>query len=94
MLHHDRALRNALDTIAAEDDFELRVLETWAALQDAVSSAPASARIVVDPYFTAEQAGELSPELSRLLHRYPSLAVAAALEVRPERVSDLRTLAS
>lgn len=63
----------------------------WEALGDAVRGMPAPL-VVVDPYLPRNGQKGPSPKLRGLLAEFPSMAVLAALEVRPERFDDLRTL--
>jgi methylphosphotriester-DNA--protein-cysteine methyltransferase len=62
----------------------------WADLDDVVRKAPPSAVLLLDPY--GGQPGEAFPRLHDLLRRYPSLTVVAAVELRPETMSDVATL--
>lgn len=74
-----------------------QAVANWDSLHEAVRESPPAALVVVDPYEGVAGAGrnggsELAPSLRALLAEYPSTAVLAALEVRPERFDDLRTL--
>jgi AraC-like DNA-binding protein len=91
-LHPDRVLQAKLRSVAASHGLELRFFEEWESLQDDVRCTPASTLVVVDPYWGTTRAGDLSIELSALLHRYPSLAVIAALEVRTGKADHIRRL--
>jgi AraC-like DNA-binding protein len=69
----------------------------WEGLLTAVQESPPAALVVVDPYLDQGGWGRnggaaLATELRTLLAEYPSTAVLAALEVRPDRFDDLRTL--
>jgi hypothetical protein len=57
-----------------------------------VRDSPPSALVVVNPYEEAQGQRALRPALKNLLVEFPSMPVFAALEVRADRVEDLRTL--
>lgn len=92
VLHSDRVLRERFRVIAADQQLDLLWVEGWDHLLDLVRSAPASSLIVVDPYAEADHRGRLSADLAALLHRFPSLAVTAAMAVVPGRLDDVRKL--
>ena len=94
LLHGDTLLRERLRSVAASQRLDLRVLPGWDALLDEVRGAPASALVVVDPYFATDEAGQPSIELASLLNRFPSLTVTAALEVSGARLNDVLRLGS
>lgn len=91
ILHSDAVLRERVHRVGG-DRFQCVDVGSWDALLRVLGQAPLTALAVVDPY--AEQPGrrELSPQLRTLLSRYPSATVLAALEIRPGRFHDLRTL--
>ncbi|MQA89052.1 MAG: helix-turn-helix domain-containing protein [Gemmatimonas sp.] len=96
VMHPDRAFRDRVRK-ACGNDYHFQVIPDWDGLYEAVRESPPAALAVVDPYEPEAWArrngrGALSPSLRTLLSEYPSLAVLAALEVRPERYDDLRTL--
>ncbi|HEX2204045.1 MAG TPA: helix-turn-helix domain-containing protein [Longimicrobium sp.] len=73
--------------------FRCSFLPDWDALRAAVSDAPPATLLIVDPYATAARdGGQLSSELRALLWEFPSATVVAAMEIRPGRSHDLRTL--
>lgn len=92
VLHEDPVLRECLMGVARSGSGALEWVADWEALQDAVKSAPASAIVVVDPYAGMPNRGEISIELSALMNRYPSVAVVAAIEMRPGCIEDARRL--
>jgi AraC-like DNA-binding protein len=92
VLHADRLLRERLRAVAQHERLEFELLDGWDDLLEGVRTAPASALIVVDPYFDGREEGELSVELSSLLNRFPSLTVIGALELKPGRGDDLLKL--
>lgn len=91
VLHDDRLLLERLRSVAQHEGLALEVLEGWDDLLEGVRTAPASALIVLDPYFDNGE-DRLSVELSSLLNRFPSLTVIAALELRAGRGEDLLKL--
>ena len=93
LLHVDAPFRAELSRVAAEHGYEVRPLTDWDHLTEQVSTAPASALLVVDPYLGVEGDAELAPELETLLREFPSLAVTAALPVREGRSAPLLELA-
>lgn len=91
ILHQDELLLKQLTRVGVRLGWGLQTFPTWEALTDGVRAATASALVVVDPY--VETAGDQpSIELASLLTRFPSLAVTAALALRPGRLDDLRRL--
>jgi AraC-like DNA-binding protein len=95
-MHPDPAFRDRVRK-ACGNDYHFQALPDWETLQEAVRESPPAALVVVDPYepapgYRRNGRAELSPALRSLLMEYPSLAVLAALEVRPDRFDDLRTL--
>jgi AraC-like DNA-binding protein len=91
VLHSDRVLRERLRTVAHKEGLDWDEVGGWDELLDSVRTAPASALIVVDPYY-GDPAGEMSIELSSLLNRFPSLTVIAAMEIRPGSAVDVLKL--
>jgi AraC-like DNA-binding protein len=95
VMHPDAAFRERVRQ-ACGADYRFQAVADWAALLEAVGEAPPAALVVVDPYEASRASGNgrrvLSSELRALLAEYPSTAVLAALEVRPDRFDDLRTL--
>src|SRR3954464_5419111 len=73
--------------------FKRQFVNDWDQLRVALKEAPPAALVVVDPYTHSYGAeAELAPELRSLLWEHPSATVIAALEVKRQRVRDLRTL--
>lgn len=62
----------------------------WDDLGEVLRDAPPSTVVVVNPY--AQHAGDLFPRVHDLLHRFPSVAVVAAVEVKRENAADVATL--
>jgi AraC-like DNA-binding protein len=96
VMHDDSAFRDRVRK-ACGNDYHFQALGDWDELTDAVRESPPAALVVVDPYEPAPGVrrngkAELAPSLRALLSEFPSLAVLAALEVRPDRFDDLRTL--
>jgi AraC-like DNA-binding protein len=89
VLHPDEGFRGRV-AAAAGPEYQVETVEGWEPLRGRVRESPPSALIVVDPYHDA--GGSPASELRSLLQEFPSAVVFAALQVRPERVEDLRTL--
>jgi AraC-like DNA-binding protein len=89
VLHPDARFREHVRK-AGGKRFEYVLVEEWEQLRDLIRSSPPAALIVVDPY--GGDATELSGALRALLLEFPSATVIAALELRPDRYRDLRTL--
>lgn len=90
LLHPDAVLQEQVRRAAARR-FDYQPVPSWEALREVLRSAPPSALVVVDPYWHSEDAG-LSGRLRLLLAEFPSVTVIAALDLRPDRYRDLRTL--
>jgi AraC-like DNA-binding protein len=98
VMHPDAAFRDRVRQ-ACGNDYHFQALTDWSALHDAVRESPPASLVVVDPYEHVPGSGgrrngqsSLSPALRTLLTEYPSTAVRAAIEVRPDRFDDLRML--
>ncbi|MEX2570133.1 MAG: helix-turn-helix domain-containing protein [Gemmatimonadota bacterium] len=96
VMHPDAAFRDRVRQ-ACGNDYHFQAVADWETLHETVKTSPPAALVVVDPYDGmrggwGNGGAELSPALRALLMEYPSTAVLAALEVRPERFGDLRTL--
>jgi AraC-like DNA-binding protein len=95
VMHTDAKFRERVRQ-ACGTEYQFQTVADWEGLLEAIREAPPAALAVVDPYEPrlpgANGRGELAPALRALLAEYPSTAVLAALEVRPERFDDLRTL--
>src|SRR4051812_11846299 len=73
--------------------FDCSFLPDWASLRAAVPDAPPAALLLVDPYASSTRDGlQLSQELRAILWEFPSATVVAAMELRPGRSHDVRTL--
>jgi AraC-like DNA-binding protein len=90
-MHPDTAFRERVRQ-ACGNDYRFQAVPDWDSLHEAVRESPPASLVVVDPYGGRNGSVELSPALRALLAEYPSTAVLAALEVRPDRFDDLRTL--
>jgi AraC-like DNA-binding protein len=91
-MHPNSAFRERVRRVGGKS-FRCSFLPDWDALRAAVSEAPPAALLIVDPYATISRDGlQLAPELRALLWEFPSATVVAAMEVRPGRSHDLRTL--
>ncbi len=96
VLHSDPGFRERVRQ-ACGKDYRYQSVPGWDELLQAVGESPPAALVVVDPYLgqglkVGNGGRELAPALRTLLSDYPSTAVLAALEVRPDRFDDLRTL--
>jgi AraC-like DNA-binding protein len=96
VLHPDPGFRERVRQ-ACGKDYQFQAVPGWDELLRAVQESPPAAIVVVDPYLGQElraagAGGRLAPALRTMLSDYPSTAVLAALEVKPERFDDLRTL--
>ncbi len=89
VLHPDAVFREQIRR-AGGKRFEFRVVPAWEELRAELRAAPPAALSVVDPYLGSD--GDLAPELRSLLWEFPSATVLAALDLRPSRFRDLRTL--
>ncbi len=91
VLHSDESFRERVRKVAGKE-YTFQSVPDWPSLEDAVRDSPPSALVVVNPYEEAPGQRALSPALKNLLVEFPSMPVFAALEVRADRVEDLRTL--
>ncbi|HEX2191396.1 MAG TPA: helix-turn-helix domain-containing protein [Longimicrobiaceae bacterium] len=91
ILHTDPVLRERVHRVGG-DRFDCVDVGAWDTLIRLLGEAPLTALAVVDPYSGSPGRRELAPQLQVLLSRYPSVTVLAALEIRPGRFHDLRTL--
>jgi AraC-like DNA-binding protein len=92
VLHSDAVFKERLRRIGSQR-FKSQFVNDWEGLRTALKEAPPAALVVVDPYTHSYGAeAELAPELRSLLWEHPSATVIAALEVKRQRVRDLRTL--
>ncbi|HEU0054729.1 MAG TPA: helix-turn-helix domain-containing protein [Longimicrobium sp.] len=63
----------------------------WAELDGLLREAAPATVLVANPY-AGDRPGEMFPRVHEVLKRFPSLTVAAALELRPENVADVAML--
>src|SRR5690349_6265302 len=92
VLHSDGVFKERLRRIGSQR-FKSQFVNDWDQLRVALKEAPPAALVVVDPYTHSYGAeAELAPELRSLLWEHPTATVIAALEVKRQRVRDLRTL--
>ena len=61
VLHGDAPFRDQMSRVAEQSGYELRPLTDWEHLSRQLSSAPASALLVVDPYLGVSGEGEPAP---------------------------------
>lgn len=92
VLHDDAELNARLTTLASQQGYELRRLPGWSELAEAARTAPASALIVVDPLEGTPDRSQVAPDLARLLDDLPSLAITAAMHLRPGTHEQVRRL--
>jgi len=91
-MHSNSAFRERVRRVSGKT-FECSFLPDRDALRAAISDAPPAALLVVDPYAAGNgDALQLSPQLRALLWEFPSATVLAAMELRPGRSHDVRTL--
>jgi AraC-like DNA-binding protein len=92
VMHSNGAFRDRVRR-ASGKTFECIFLPNWESLRAAISDAPPAALLVVDPYVPGNgEVMQLSPDLRALLWEFPSATVLAAMELRPGRSHDVRTL--
>lgn len=92
VLHTNSAFRDRVRRVGPRG-FQCTFLSGWDALRRAVVESPPAAILIVDPYADSPRDDpQLSSELRALLWEFPSATVLAALEIRPGRSRDLRTL--
>jgi AraC-like DNA-binding protein len=92
VLHSDALFRERLRRLS-NPRFQTQFVGDWDALRTALKEAPPAALVVVDPYtHSYGSEAELASELRSLLWEFPTATVIAALEVKRNRVRDLRTL--
>lgn len=92
VLHQNAPFRDRVRKVGGKA-YRCRFVSTWEALREAVAGAPPAALVVVDPYEESRRENvQLSPDLRALLWEFPSATVVAAMEIRPGRSHDLRTL--
>lgn len=91
-MHSNGAFRERVRRVGGKS-FKCSFLPDWDSLRAAISDAPPATLLIVDPYATSSRDGlQLSSELRALLWEFPSATVVAAMEIRPGRSHDLRTL--
>ena len=92
MMHSNGAFRELVRRFTSHA-FECTVLPDWESLRAIIPDAPPAALLLVDPYASGTREGvQLSQELRALLWEFPSATVVAAMELRPGRSHDVRTL--
>jgi AraC-like DNA-binding protein len=92
VLHSNSAFKDRVRRVAAKA-FDLTFLPDWESLRAIIPDAPPAALLLVDPYVSATRDGlQLAQELRALLWEFPSATVVAAMELRPGRSHDVRTL--
>src|SRR4051812_42931585 len=92
VMHPNGAFRDRVRRVSGKG-FDCYFLPDWESLRTAITDAPPAALLIVDPYATGVRDGvQLSPELRALLWEFPSATVLAAMELRPGRSHDVRTL--
>lgn len=99
VLHPDPGFRERVRQ-ACGKDYQFQAVADWDELLRTVHESPPAALVVVDPYLgqsgqngrNGAEGEPLATALRMILRDYPSTAVLAALEVKPERFDDLRTL--
>ena len=93
VLHSDRSFQATVRE-ACGQDFSYGSVPDWEGLEEAIREGPPSAMVIVDPRFDgADRAGSPpSPRVKALLTDFPSLAVVAAMSVRPEDHERVREL--
>src|SRR4051812_48538377 len=92
VMHPNGAFRDRVRRVSGKT-FECSFFPDWESLRAAISDAPPAALLVVDPYVPGNgDVMQLSPQLRALLWEFPSATVLAAMELRPGRSHDVRTL--
>src|SRR5829696_5784893 len=92
VMHSNGAFRDRIRRITGRG-YVCSFIPTWELLRAEVIASPPAAILVVDPYAGSPGDNpELSADLRTLLWEFPSATVLAAVEVRPGRSRDLRTL--
>jgi AraC-like DNA-binding protein len=92
VMHSNGAFRDRVRRVSGKT-FECSFISDWESLRAAISDAPPAALLVVDPYVPGNgDVMQLSPQLRALLWEFPSATVLAAMELRPGRSHDVRTL--
>jgi AraC-like DNA-binding protein len=91
VLHGDGALREQLRAVASDQRLQLDFVDDWGALHERLRSAPGSALVVIDP-LAAGAEGIAVDEVSRLVRRFPSLTVTAAVPVERGSEEQIRQL--
>lgn len=92
LLHEDAVLTAKIKTVSHRHGWALEVLPDWDELADCTKAAPASALVIVDPYWRVPQGEGLSIELSSFLNRFPSVTVVGGLRLSAHRLDDVRRL--
>jgi len=90
VLHPEPGVHAAIAGAAGKGSL-VTAVEDWLSVEDALLASPPSTVAVVDPYLGGAGPGPAS-ELHALLQRLPSSSIVPALEVTPERASDVALL--
>ena len=72
--------------------YAIRVVPDWSALHDALRDAPPSTVAVVDPYHHTGDDDAPAARVYETLRRFPSVPLVAALDFRPGRAGEVKTL--
>ena len=92
VMHSNGAFRELVRRVTS-GNFECTFLPDWESLRAIIPDAPPAAMLLVDPYASGSRDGlQLSQALRALLWEFPSATVVAAMELRPGRSHDVRTL--
>ena len=92
VMHSNGAFRELVRRHTSQT-FDCTFLPDWESLRAVIPDAPPAALLLVDPYASGTRDGlQLSQELRALLWEFPSATVVAAMELRPGRSHDVRTL--
>ena len=92
VMHPNGAFRERIRRLGGRG-YACTFIHTWEQLRAEVITSPPAAILVVDPYAgVTHENPQLAPDLRTLLWEFPSATVLAAVELRPGRSRDLRTL--
>jgi AraC-like DNA-binding protein len=92
VMHSNGAFRDRVQRVGGRG-YVCTFISTWEQLRAEVIASPPAAILVVDAYAgSPPENPQLSGDLRTLLWEFPSATVLAAVEIRPGRSRDLRTL--
>ena len=92
VMHSNSAFRELVRRYTSHT-FESTFLPDWESLRAIIPDAQPAALLLVDPYTSGERKGlPLLKEPRELFWEFPSATVVAAMELRPGRSHDVRTL--